>query len=468
MQTMKKLIFYHTIIQSPIVVFCVAMGLRLLVLCVTQLPHDELKKGDASEYLELGKNLIQVHQFAVSNSSGYQPNLHRTPGYPLYVALHQLFFSDPLIPLYLSQSLLTSLLCLICYSLAKKLNCSVPIIAAWIIAIDPALIHFSLTPLSDSLLVFMIGLGIYTLFRWKETGSMLWFVSSALSLSLSAWTKPIGMFLWIFMLPFFWFVGGPVKTRLFRMALWTLLFTLPIGLWIARNDYVAQAPLFSTITGINTYSYRAAGVKAKLENISVLEAQRLLNEEADRFALAHHPTDYEMDIFFRTKGMDYIMSHPFIYTQVQVNGMLCALFGPSFRYILWRAGFPQSGLGLLSGLHSGTFRSQLKQLITKGILPILVAGGECFYLLILYILAIYAIYHFRKRPRWLFYLLIALFLYFLGLAGGPEAGARLRIPLMPMMAALSTCGIDSLLQSWKRNIQKLFPAEMVGDSTSAK
>lgn len=430
-----------------------ALAVNLTVFALTRIPSEEIVKGDAVGYLQLAENLIQHRLFGEwDESNRYSPNVSRTPLYPLYVAAHTLVFGEPLPWLYMTQSLLTGMTAVLCFYICRlHVHPRAGIPAAAIIAIDPAINHNVLSPLSEALYLFLLTGGIFTLLQWHKTGRVGYLVGCSISFSLSAITKPISLFLLVPIAILIGFRSIPFRQRMTNILLFTVCFVSLPGIWIVRNQVVADFPSISSITGVNFYFYRTAGVLAKVENISFEDAQKRLRQAYQNYFRDDPPTPRESHRYLMNQSVDYMRVHPWQTLEMEAEGSLRLLFGPSLRYIVMRTGGHLEPLGLQSAFERRNVVQGFLYLLRKNIVTIVVNTVELIYLLSLYVLSLVGIWFYLRPQPWRTSALMALLLYFLLLSSGPEAGPRLRIPLIPMVAILADIGISQWIQHRKNH-----------------
>jgi Gpi18-like mannosyltransferase len=134
-----------------------AAGVRLALLCATLLRSGTavITSGDTASYLEPGRNLLLHGQFI----TGVTPELDRTPGYPLFLALISLHGAALAAFLQVIVSVLSVLL-VARLAMALFADERVAILAAWLFAFEPVSVIFSVRLLAETLFLALILLSL--------------------------------------------------------------------------------------------------------------------------------------------------------------------------------------------------------------------------------------------------------------------------------------------------------------------
>jgi hypothetical protein len=188
--------------------------------------------------------------------------------------------------------------------------------------------------------------------------------------------------------------------------------------------------------------YRAAAVYAQSHRVPIGEASRLLRKEAE----STFPGSKETDPvgFLRhgaAVGRRVILANPLIYLANNFRAALSLLFAPLRSTIDLQLGLSRQGSSLQQWGQVGGrgFLARLRE-STSGPAMILVMV-QILHLLALWTLLALAVFRsIRERELLGVGLVFFIMAYFLIVAGGPEAYARFRIPLIPFLAALARWG----------------------------
>ncbi len=424
------------------IIVLLSVFLKILIFGITVVGDEELISGDMPGYLLLADSIYQKQSFGSFEDGQFHPNIRRTPGYPVFIAVHKLFFGNSLIPLFITQILMSSLLAVFVYSITRKMTGSTMIafLGAIMIALEPTYIHFCLLPLTDMFFTFVLVVSVASFIKWKESSATWWLCLSAFLLSVSVLTRPIAIFLFIVFIPFICFYNANWKSSAVNCLIWIIISVAPVAGWIVRNAVVVGVPQLSSISSVNMLFYRGAGVKSKLEGIPWSQAKKNLQDEAIEYKEIHNPTQKEYLDYLSSQGIKLILNHPVLYARVHAEGVAQMLFGPALRYVFWRLGFPQEGFGILTALNNGDLSEGIKALKNKGLFSVFLGGIELAYCLALFFLVGFGLFYY-PRFGWCFLLVCIISAYFIVLSGGPEAGARFRMPLLPFWIPLALSGL---------------------------
>lgn len=434
----------RTHLYSLITISLIALLLRAGLHSATVIPMEEIISGDAPGYLARAESLYKGHGFTIEVDGVHKPDTVRTPVYPLFLASIKTMVGLSPATVFTMQSLLVVMVIIATFLLTTRLaSPRAGMIAAGIVAVAPSLIHASLLVMTEVLFMTFTMLGVYSLFRWKAKSMYLWLVLSAIAFTLATLTRPISLFIPIIVLPYIFIVNQEsTKKALMHSLVWLVIYTLPIAGWVARNAIVADMAGLTNISAINMYEYRAAGVVSKLEGIPFQEARtKLIQQMADETRGFSTAARLE---YMNTKGVEIITSHPLTYAWVHTEGILRLLFGRAVPFIAWRMDIPIEGLGILTALEKGNYSELTARLFSRNALSVVAGFMEVGILLVLYFLTIFSVIQMKNDNQSLYLLILALIFYFLVLSGGPEAGARFRAPLIPLIAITSAVGFERI------------------------
>jgi len=363
----------------------------------------DVKPGDSQQYLLLAENLRTKGRFSWDTA----PVAFRTPGYPALLAL----LGNNLVLLVVVQAVLGGLTVVLLALLGARLfSPTTGLIAAVLLAVDPASIFYSGVVMTETLFLVLLVAATYLFVVRRE-----W--AAGLLLGGAVLTRPIAML-----------VFGPyavalaVRRRWLRLAALLGMFALLPGLWLARNLVVFKRVGLSSISGYNLFYYNAGALVAAERGISGPEARRALGRE---FA-AQLATDNPLAISAAlTREAVRIISHdPVRYGLVYLVGLGHILAGVKADDIVLRIVRPELRLAPIRAVGQAGLNPGVKLLIGG------LAVGELVLVLGALGLAVAGMALGPGRQRRLF--LVALAGYFL-LAAAPVPDARFRLPAMPFV-----------------------------------
>ena len=401
--------------------------------------------GDSPEYLRLADSLTGGH----FTHNGV-PEVLRTPGYPLFVALG-VFIGHPIGLTILLQVILGSLAAVTVYALAEDTTASlgycdarrVALSAGLFYALDPLSVVYSSFVLSETLFTTLLLAHLSMLLRYFKTGS-LWYVVMSGALAVAAtFVRPAAMY-WPFV------VGGVllflrvpnrvghVFARLVPAVVFLVITLTPLMLWTARNQHVAGYSQYSAAGDYNLY----INLGSAIEGIEWTTAR----QRADMLAMQNGWTPAERYEFMRREGIRLIVSQPMTYLVVHAKAILESLTPGFTMYV--RIYHPDYGSeSTLERLFGGT-ALRVPDLLSA--LPVyflvgLACAGQ-------YGLALAGLRRGMMARNGVTVLLWASAVYFLLMAGAVAnmATSRMRHPAMPVICVLAGLGASSAIGRYWR------------------
>ncbi len=401
------------------------------------------------------------------------PELERTPGYPLFLAGIQNRTATRIV-----QDVLGGLICIAVAIFAwRQWGFLAGIIAELLIGFDIASILSGNTILSDTLFAALVTSAL--LLSSLPAGTLnlkraVAILCAAILIGLAMLVRPIGQILIVVPpVALLFFRASPTRKSLL-IAASLILSGMSIFLWSYRNYRKSGNWIFSSVSAVNLYAYRAAGVIAYeehrpfdqvrsdfLRSLSHASNFTISNNDAEvRGAQRKHsePTWSTWGMTFdanpvemRNRGLKILLAHPWAASIVTLKGLLrnCFgvqrqtlggfLFGPRFDpgRRLRGTGFDRKILALLS--YPGLLALMLIQSLILAFTWLGVALACCRW----------------REARASRQSLIAVPFLFAALllvaAAGPEASDRFRVPAMPALALLAGYG-------WSAKVRRMVPS----------
>ncbi len=130
--------------------------------------------GDTAAYLELARNLLDLHTYSLLRDGRLVPTDARPPGYPLFVAAVYSLAGRSTIALLVAQAILDVVGCFLIAALAARLapepdRPRVRLAALWLAAICPFVANYTAVPLTEVLAVFLTSATLLLLVRaWQR------------------------------------------------------------------------------------------------------------------------------------------------------------------------------------------------------------------------------------------------------------------------------------------------------------
>jgi hypothetical protein len=208
--------------------------------------------------------------------------------------------------------------------------------------------------------------------------------------------------------------GRHVKRGLALAAAAAVPIVLMVGGWQLRNHARVDSFRFAGVEALTMYEYRAGGVIAQVEGRPFVEVRAELRDQyPDRRPGEEQGPYYER--MWHT-GFDIVKAHPAVYARVMAEGGWSEVFGIGRTTVLL---YFQLG-------HS----SVLAQLARVG-------------LVLFYVVMVIGIVATFRRPgisKLVPALALLVVAYVIVASAGPEAYARMRAPVMPLLCCFAAAG----------------------------
>ena len=410
----------------------VALLLRmcLLLLALHATGTVAVTAGDSASYLMPARELLHRGCFCV----GGQPEMDRTPGYPIF-AIATGAASGHLLSLLLVQILLSVASLVLVARLAEVLTGShrAAVATAWLLAVELLSAEHAIRVLSETLFAFLLVLLLPALRRWLDFRSvkfrslewpgLSWPVVAALLLAAMTYVRPVAL---VFALPLAVAVPllqahpgkGWMHRRWAHGMLFLLVFAAAVLPWTLRNRAVGGYTGFSAVASRNLYFYIAGDAMAQAQHLSLEQWQQQVGKDDPVRWLQLHPelqgrSTAAQNQWLHRQAMREIAAHPGRVAQSWLRGELRLLMAPGTTQLF----------RLLAVPSGSAWRWPVEAAF---------AG----YLVLVYGLAVLAVVR-RRMAMPQLVLLLLMVAGFLAVSGGGQAISRLRLPAMPILCLLA-------------------------------
>ena len=294
------------------------------------------------------------------------------------------------------------------------------LVAACVLAIDPASVIFANQLLTETLFTFVLTLGLAVIVIAQRRGPLALAALAGVLFGIAVLIRPVAEYLPIALAPAL-VLTSPRRLRGGAVAAILVVgFLVPTGLWAIRNYEKTGVPIISTIDGHNMLQYLAVGALVESGE------RRQLAQHYVLVRLAPHvrPGDNAARVSRAEVrvGLAIVAEHPVGAFKDWLKGEVKLLFGParSETATLLTGRDVARGLWLRSLI-------LVEELVTLVILLGATAG-----------LALSLLRRIRIPELWI---LISAAVYLVVVSGGHEAYSRFRVPVAPVLAVLvaSTC-----------------------------
>lgn len=455
-----------TLVDSKpiLIVLSVACTLRVLTplaaLAMAR-PEPLFHEPDTAGYLRAAEQLATSGQFATADG----PEIVRTPGYPLLLALGVLAGRVDAVTIGL-QIVLSCISVWLVYRLGLLLEGRrAGLAAAWLLACEPLSVLYASKLLSETLFTTLLTLSIFFAARYHRELRWLDLLGAAVAIAAAAYVRPIAYYLppWLAAV---WLVllsrRAESRWRLAKQLGVFLLVSMGLmGLWQWRNLRVAGYTGFSAIADVNLYYYQAVPVLAELEGVppeQLSDYQRELGFHDRAAWLRRHPEardwpDARRYALLRTEARRVLRAHPLIAMRLHLSGVIHALLDSGRNaWVHFFRLLPEEEPADAGGLRSASER--LIAALRNKPLVLAIHAALALTVAISLGLALVGIVREVIRRDSLAVLILAVLTYFLVLSGGPAGYHRFRLPIEPLLCLLAGYGWLVLVDAYRRRNRK--------------
>ena len=414
------------------IILAVAGILRLAVFLAAHDFPQRFWEPDDSNYLPIATHL---HASYLSSSGRFfDLGLRRPPGYPLFIRAVYDVFGRHYDPVDAAQLVVSTATVLMVYLLAARLlPRTYALLAAALLALDPASIIFANQLMTETLFAFVLTAGLLTAVIAYQRSSLWVAAAAGLLIGASVLIRPVSEYLPIFLVLGLVLAAPRSRRPIALLASTALLvgFLLPTGLWALRNYEKTGVVLVSTIDGDTMLKFNAVGAlvesgdsaKAARHDVIVRLDQRLYpGENAARESRAEF-----------SLGLSIDRMHPVGAFKDWVKGEVRLLVGPA----------RSETDSLLSGhASSGSIWLRAVVVLEEAMtLVLVVLAVVCVLLLVAGRLVI--------RELWM---LVAVAAYLVVASGGFAAYSRFRVPIDPIFAVLAASAVWGLIAGYRSRL----------------
>ena len=405
---------------------------------------------DSESYLAPARELLSRGAFTL----GGDPELKRTPGYPLLL-LPGLWLGHPNLTVAALQIALSTATVWGVYAVASRAldDSRAAVTAAALYALEPLSVRYAAAVSSETLHTAMVVGALVLALGYLRDGRFAQILAATTLLAAAAYVRPAGYYLpfgLLLLLALLAMIARAWK-RLPHVALSALAAGAVLLPWQLRNRALGFDG-FSAITALNMYFYNGAAIRAAKEGKSYYEMQAAMGFNDDEAYLRIHPEQRtwrpgERFEHMRAEGARLVRENLPLYTRLHVAGMVRVLLDPAAIDLLkpYRL-YPEQG-GLLDRIVTHGVWDGLLYLFRTRPFAASWLIGLGIVLGVVYLLALRGLLVQRHFLEPSVILLVACIAYFVVIAGGPVAVSRFRHPAMPMLCVLAAAGIHA---PWRR------------------
>jgi hypothetical protein len=410
---------------------------------------------DTPSYVNFARTLGSQLTFA----DNPQLDLFRTPGYPVFMrAVWSIFGEQRTALLAVQWLLLVGLALTVAHFVNTRLliDRSVSLYpgAVLLFLLDPLLTFGAYSQLSELLFACLIFAAVFTFFGAAMDPAPRSAALSGVWLGLASLTRPVSVFLPIFLGPLLIIMATP-KRRALRMALIFVGVSCAFpAFWVARNLAVAGIPAVATVGVFNLAHFRAVGVLAEAEGVSFEQADAAISARTGR--TIETAADYTRT---RAVATEILRAHPFLLVKQMVRSSLFQLLDPGSIYIAQIMGASPRGSGVLAAFATQGPSALLRYFETMAVVPSVLFVYSLLFAGLVYVTLLAGIWiAVSRNPAMASWIKVANFrpwliliglvsIYLVGIQAGPEAAGRFRMALLPLWHSVVLATWSSVLNS---------------------
>ena len=403
---------------------------------------------DTLSYLLPAQNLLKymtgvsdnVHVFV----GIFNPELVRTPGYPLFLIPGVAAGRVELVTVILQVLLSTATVYLV-YRIALLIfeSGKIAIVSAVLYSIEPLSINYTAYLLTETFFTFTLCLSVSWLIRWMKDEHISSLIFGTIAMAITVYIRPISLYLPVLLTFFFfaWSLCSQKKRLLLQVSIFLVASISFIAPWNLRNYLTTGYNSFSAITSINLYFYHAAALNAAKSDIPFDEYKKDIEAE---FNQKHHGwqdvNQAESFNIMTEQGKDTILTNPWLFIKLNFWGMVKTALGPGIA-VWWKTLWPDAPVGLGAIINPFVTRPNESPRNAVQYAYVLTEGLALFQLLFYYSMALYTIFIMRAEHFWPVMLLLTVMLYLI-MVPSILGVSRMRHPVMPMLAILAGAGFE--------------------------
>jgi hypothetical protein len=425
---------------------------------------------DSATYLGPARALLETGRFAAAPGRADEPELVRTPGYPVFLALVLAVFGERLWVVSVLGACLSAATALALLAFfAEPFGARTAAWSAVLLSFEPGSFCRSLEILSETLFALLLVLGLAALvaFVGRPSARPAAAFLGGLALAAATLVRPILVFLLpvlaLVLLALLLARRSPGR----RIAAAVLAFLLPpavlVGGWMARNALVAGAFSLAPVSGHQLLHRRAAAVLARVEGVPLTVAQERLGireafyrfrgpaSEAELFGSRRYEDLfpgtarlglYELDRRWRREALEIFRSHPLDTLAVTARGSLLLLLSPPSLILASRFDLFRPGPELQRLYDEQEIGALARRLASDHPLLFAVSALLVLQLVALMVLAVRgALRSWRPGRRGVQAVLLVTAGYLIAASSSTDAADdRYRVPLMPVVCLYAAAG----------------------------
>lgn len=396
---------------------------------------------DSHTYIQAAKNMLTYGMYSMGYDTPPTPDSFRTPLYPL-ILLPFVKFGISWYVLAVIQAIAMSFAAGFAFLLGIKIFSErIAFWGALLFAVEPFGALIGTQVMTEAFFSLLFIAALYSFARYTRDTQPKQLILGAVALAFAALLKQFALFFGIFIIVAFFM--SSVRPRQWRTLVAALgVFVAILSPWIIRNRIMLHTWDFSSQSGYNLYAYNARYFSFWLQAHfpGRIAQKQVFLEYNDRASLNDRYDTSEVP-HMQEAAMRFIGSYPLLYTIFHVEHMPLLFTNSAYNNLLYAIsplGFSYSAeRALYKDIGTFHFWDAARRVAEHPVL-ILALSANMFFMLVA-LLALMSPFIERRREgsvRKTTIFFVAIIIFY-SLLSSPINGARLRIPLNPVLFMLA-------------------------------
>jgi 4-amino-4-deoxy-L-arabinose transferase-like glycosyltransferase len=432
--------------RLALAVAAVALAARLAVFAMLLPAPAKFYVPDSAGYHVRAVNLLEHGMLTGAEAPPFEPDVVRTPGYPVFVAgIYALAGAAPA-AVVLAHAVLGALTAALTCALAAGLGLppAAAGLAGLVVALDPVSVLTANLILTETFYTTLLVAAVASLVRHRRTARGRWLVLAAVCLGAATLTRPATLFLPWALAPLAGLADAGASwswRRAARVGLPLALgATLVVAPWVYRNHRLTGRVVLTTIDASVLHYYWAPAVRARTGGPAARPQPPPENESA--------PTKAERAARWRGDALAVLMAHPGAVALVAVEGLGRLALDPGYTLVCTLLDPTSQATECFPGRSTMTEPGVLARAWGRFLEMRPLQQGTLlwsgFLLAVTYAGALVGLGRLVRARRWLATGLLGVVIAIsTALSAGPQANSRFRIPIWPFLAVAAAAALGA-------------------------
>ena len=412
--------------------------------------NNYLLTSDGLSYHQLATSIL----FNANFEKDGKPECLITPAFPLYLAIIYKIFGINPIPVLLINILLDVVIVIIYFKYLITITTKlIALISASIFAIDPFIVLYTNSLMSETLFIFNISLSSFFFVKYFKSKQIYQLILVGFFWGLASLTRPIFQFFPLYCSLIYLILAKFSKSAAFNVILCMVVYFLTLSPWLYRNFKEFDVFQLSTSGSFNLIALHLTSLEMDRQNSDRLFIQKQIFEQADSLAEAEGErvgrlNDFKKAKYWNILAKKYIFRNPIKYLRYQALG-ISHLFLTLNTTVFSAALNPENSSKMIDIKRQVSFRESVASIWKNRTsfekkIGILLLG----YLAITYFFVIIGLVRFSNLPQEYLFLSITIMVYFIIVTGGAGL-ARFRLSMMQFYLPFCASAISLLFKNNK-------------------